>query len=359
MSHDEREDDPKTEAPPLDPGHDEAHPTGIRPSQTLWRTVEGVSVAGALIHPAALGLARYSWLADLLTHFQNLALVASALALVITARRRRWLAVALATLAAFQVAPLLRYSGQNPVPPELTSPAKFRIVFMNLLVDNTTSEDAIHLIRTERPDVLGLIEYTPTWYLALATLRDEYPWRIEAVSGADGLGLWFRKPPLRLERPEWLTPDGWPVLHATFEFAGKSRHLWLIHPRSPLKPERRIAGFPELAAIAARVGATEGSRIVIGDFNTSEGSPHFADFERVSGLRDSRLGFGRQPSWPTMQPYRLPIDHAFLSEDLAVVDRRLGHMIGSDHFPVVLDLAPPAIASRKALAESGQAPSTP
>ncbi len=131
-------------------------------------------------------------------------------------------------------------------------------------------------------------------------------------------------------------PGAWPFLHASFEFEGRTRHLWLIHPSLPFA--RR--NTPELATLAERIRRTGGSRIVVGDMNCTEGSPHFTDFLRDAGLRDSRLGFGRQPSWPTDWPYRIALDHAFVSDDLAVLDRRLGPMIGSDHFPLVLDLAP-------------------
>src|SRR5262249_6462450 len=97
-----------------------------------------------------------------------------------------------------------------------------------------------------------------------------------------------------------------------------------------------------LAALGERARDAGGSRIIIGDLNSTDGSAHFRDLLRVSGLRDSRLGFGRQPSWPTMGFYRIAIDHALVSDDLAVVDRRPGPNVGSDHFPLILDLAPAA-----------------
>ncbi len=115
----------------------------------------------------------------------------------------------------------------------------------------------------------------------------------------------------------------------------------MIHPSIPFARKNT----PELAALADRIGRTGVSRIVVGDMNSTEGSPHFADFLRRAGLRDSRLGFGRQPSWPTGWPYRIALDHAFVSDDLAVLERRLGPSIGSDHFPLILDLSPAVLVS--------------
>jgi endonuclease/exonuclease/phosphatase (EEP) superfamily protein YafD len=116
--------------------------------------------------------------------------------------------------------------------------------------------------------------------------------------------------------------------------------------------------LPELPALAAPIGRTPGSRIVIGDMNTTDGSPLFSDFVLATGLRDSRLGFGRQPSWPTFSPYRIALEHAFVSDDLAVVARRLGPSIGSDHLPLIIDLAPAAgsLEDTKRASHSGAEP---
>ena len=294
----------------------------------------------ALVAPTAWVLARWSSIADLVCHFQEPALGVTLLALTLAALQKRRIALGLIALAAWQIFPLLRYGGDNRVPAEPKSPERLRILMANVLYDNRMYDDFVHLIRTERPDVIGLVEFTPFWRSALSAVREEYPYRVEAPAGASGLALWFKKPPLFVDEPERLAPEYYPFLYVTFEFAGRPRHLWLAHPKSPLSPRRSLMGNPELAALAERVGSVRGSRIVIGDLNTTEGSPHFSDFLRVSALRDGRLGFGRQPSWPTEFPYRIPIDHSLVSEDLAVVDRRLGHKIGSDHFPLIVDLAP-------------------
>jgi endonuclease/exonuclease/phosphatase (EEP) superfamily protein YafD len=305
-----------------------------------WRIVGRAAVvfltAGALVHPAATLLSRSSWQAELLCHFQLLGLTVTLTALAATVWQQRRVAVALAVLAVLQAIPLFRYMGPNPVPPDPRSSARLRLLMANLFVENARYDALVRLIQRERPDIVGLVEFTSQWREGLAEVREEFPYRVEAPFGSMGLALWFREPPLKTDPPEWLLAEGWPFFHAEVEFAGRPRHLWLIHPKSPL--DRR--GVRELGALADRVRWTGGSRIVIGDLNSSEGSPFFADFLRDSGLRDTRLGFGRQPSWPVGIPFRIAIDHAFVSDDLAVVDRRLGREIGSDHYPLILDLAP-------------------
>ncbi len=304
-----------------------------------WRrTLEIAVIAASLVHPIATALGRYDWRIDLFTHFQWAALLTTVFAVALLLRHRPRMALALAVLAAFQVFPLVRYSGANPVKADPQSKARLRILMANVLCKNERYEELVEIIRRERPDVIGLVEYGHNWVQGLEEVKREYPHRLESPGEAKGVSLWFREAPASIEPPDVPLPRGWPFLHATFEFGGHLRHLWLIHPSSPFHRQE----LPELPALARRIKDVPGSQIVIGDMNSSDGSPLFWDFLAVTGLRDSRLGFGRQVSWPLWFFYRIPIDHAFVSGDLAVVDRRLGPDFGSDHAPLVLDLAPAA-----------------
>lgn len=324
-------------------GDENPEPRGLVSHFRWQRAAPWLLVTGALVHPVARGLARWDWRIDLLTHFQGVALVATLVAVIGLARRRRRLAAALLILALVQVEPLVRYQGWNPVPADPTSPLRLRILLANVLVDNPDHQRLIQLVRQERPDVLALVEVSHDWLVDLSALRRAYPYGTSAPDDARGLVLWSRHPFTSSDGPTRPTANGWPYLQARLRFAGQDLDLWLVHPASPLRRrhyERR--GYPELRAIAERVGREAGPRLVIGDLNTTDGSPYFAEFLRVSGLRDSRLGFGLQPSWPTWSPYRLAIDHALPSRELAVVERRLGPTIGSDHRPLILELAPAA-----------------
>jgi endonuclease/exonuclease/phosphatase (EEP) superfamily protein YafD len=80
--------------------------------------------------------------------------------------------------------------------------------------------------------------------------------------------------------------------------------------------------------------------IVAGDFNATPFSPIFRKVIKISGLKDSREGFGWQPSWPTYVPLLwLPIDHILVSSEIQVHNRATGSFIGSDHYPVFADLS--------------------
>jgi len=68
--------------------------------------------------------------------------------------------------------------------------------------------------------------------------------------------------------------------------------------------------------------------------------PAFCRFAGESGLRDSRQGFGIQATWPSyMPPLRIAIDHCLVSGNVIVNGRRVGAHVGSDHFPVIVDVS--------------------
>ncbi len=308
--------------------------------------VPAALAALALVHPAARAGARLAWWMDLFTHFYVAAFWASAAAVVgLALRRRPALALAFAALAGFQAVPLLRYAGPSPVPPAPPPAARLRVLMANLHVENDHYAAIAALIRRERPDVVGFVEVLPHLLAGLEStgVDREYPYRYILPVGAQGQALWFRRRPEAVDEPAILVPDGNPAFRATVLLDGLPVRLWLVHPPNPIGPGHRRAD-PDLKALGLAVGAEDGPRLVVGDLNRTEGSPHFADFLADSGLRDSRLGFGRQPSWPAGSPYRIAIDHAFLSAGLAVVDRRLGPSIGSDHLPLILDFAASATA---------------
>ena len=80
--------------------------------------------------------------------------------------------------------------------------------------------------------------------------------------------------------------------------------------------------------------------VLLGDFNCVPWSPFLQEMLTVTGLRDSRRGFGYQGTWPSdFWPMRIPIDQAFVSDNVVVIERgRLTQPTGSDHFPLLLEL---------------------
>ena len=313
------------------------------------------AIAGmAVVHPLAYWLARWNWWADLIAQFRVPALVVSLLAAAAIARRRSWWAVPFVGIALIQAAPSVSLSVASPVPPAPRAP-RLRVFSANVLLTNLDRDAVTRAIEAERPDVVGLVEVDAGWIAGLQSIRRDYPHRIERATGVTGLALWSKRP---LTDARIVTPEGSnPFATALVSMGDTSVRLWLIHTKSPqTRTRREEVGFAELDDLAARFASEPGPRLVFGDFNTTDGSPHFGALLAKSGLRDGRVGFGAQPSWPTWSPLRITIDHTLVSPDLAIIGRRLGLAIGSDHLPVVFEVAPAASTAAASASERSSSP---
>jgi endonuclease/exonuclease/phosphatase (EEP) superfamily protein YafD len=125
-------------------------------------------------------------------------------------------------------------------------------------------------------------------------------------------------------------PEGWP----------EQVKILSSHPVAPTSAERASLRDAQLGFAADWAAQQDGAYMVVGDLNASPWSSPFRGLVSDGGLRNSQLGFGLQPSFSanTIFPLRVPIDHLLHSQDLRVTDRRLGPPMGSDHFPLLVDL---------------------
>lgn len=87
--------------------------------------------------------------------------------------------------------------------------------------------------------------------------------------------------------------------------------------------------------------------LMVGDLNTSPWGASFQMLLDKSGLQNSMDGFGLQLSFPVFIPHHpkaqtfpiVAIDHVLASQHFMVLNRQLGPDVGSDHLPVIVDLA--------------------
>jgi endonuclease/exonuclease/phosphatase (EEP) superfamily protein YafD len=83
-----------------------------------------------------------------------------------------------------------------------------------------------------------------------------------------------------------------------------------------------------------------------GDLNTTPWGTSLQQLLHESGLKNTMVGFGVQPSFPVFIPKLhwwatpiIPIDQVLVSSQFETINRKLGKDTGSDHLPVVVDLA--------------------
>ena len=303
---------------------------------TLTLAVIAVAVATAL---AVLPL---PWPLSLAEHFQlQYLVVAVALAAIALAARRWALAdasVIIALLHLIAIAPHLR----GEAPAAATGATPVRVLLLNVHTSNTDHVAVRALIERVDPDVVALVEVDRGWLEALAPTLQGYAGRLEEARRDNfGVALYHRRALLegRIAR----VGVDLPSVIARIDTGGVPLTLILTHPLPPVDRDTARANADQLDAIADVARSTAGARVVLGDLNATPWSRPFTRLVARSGLRDSRDGFGLQatfpsgPAWATL--LQIPIDHALVSPEVAVVARRVEAPVGSDHLPVVLDLA--------------------
>jgi len=293
----------------------------------------------------------WHWLLDLTSHFRGSWLVASAVGVAVALPRPRSAAFVCAGLAllgnAWAMLPFWMPAGpalpaavaaapdREPVPP-------LSLVSVNVHRSNPDRSRAVAYLRDRRPDVAVLLEVSAAWMADLSSLDAIYPHRIvEPRDDNFGIAVLSRWP-LADGRVVRLGGTTFPNIVTTVRFHGRDLHLVATHPHPPFDGTRTAALVSQLAAVADTSAAATGPRVVAGDFNATPWSVAYRTFAARSGLRDTALGRGVQPTWNARRVApRIPIDHVFTSPDLAVLRRAVGPDIGSDHFPVEVTLVLP------------------
>lgn len=246
---------------------------------------------------------------------------------------------------------VLRYTPLWPRHVPGSSRHDLKVLISNIDFENDRKDELIqHLLRADA-DVLLLVEVDDRWWSALFHVRALYPFH-HAEIRPEGCGMaLLSRLPIRRAQTRLLVSKARPSIWAELTI-GNGRHLRLIgvHPTPPGlaradgngRHDSRVRDT-ELVLVGRAVG--EGvamPTIVAGDFNDVAWSRTTRTFERLSGLRDPRVGRTTLNTFPARHPLlRYPLDHVFLSPGLAVARIARLPAPGSDHFAVLaaLDLA--------------------
>ena len=311
-----------------------------------------IGLALLLILSSLPWLAPQWWFADLCSHFRIQAAALGIVAALMLLWRRLWRAAAAAVLIfVIDVTALAPLFASTPAPIDAPASARaLRVAFSNVFYRNPHVDRVIRFALESDADVIVFAEITPAWNAALAPLAQRYPYRHYAfLPGQRRAGtLLVSRLPLESARTIGFGRTGDPAVQAQVRAGGRLFHLIGAHPTWPLwriATHNRDAQYAQLGAIARAAGA---DTILIGDFNATPFSPAFERFIAGAGLRDASMGRW-MPTWPTFfPPLYLQIDHALISADLRVSNFARGTGVGSDHLPIVLDVAQEVSVSRTA-----------
>jgi endonuclease/exonuclease/phosphatase (EEP) superfamily protein YafD len=317
---------------------DATAPRRLRPRSLLLAGYH-LAVAGLVVLTLGGFLGRLAWFFEILSHFRvQYFVLAVVLTVLCLHARRRGAALAAAACLLVNLALIAPYYQPSPPAP---GGSTGRALFLNLHIDNTAYDRVRDLIRSVAPDWFVVCEVTPAWAEALDPLRQDYPHVViqpaRDSEDCSGIAL-FSRTPIHAGEAGHFEGTAWPSVIGTVAHGGKPITVIGTHPLPPAGRSFMRMRDAQLAAVARRAAASRDPVILLGDLNVTSWSPVFADLLHTSGLRDSRMGFGLQPSWPTTNPlWLIPIDHCLVSPEVVVQSRRIGPAVGSDHYPVIVE----------------------
>jgi endonuclease/exonuclease/phosphatase (EEP) superfamily protein YafD len=230
---------------------------------------------------------------------------------------------------------------------------RFVLVISNVLQDNREYDRFLATIERTDPDVVLAVEVDDAWVEAIDSLRERYPQVVaRPLDNYYGMILYSRLELLE-PRVEFLVQDDIPSIHAGVRLrSGVLVDFHGIHPRPP-EPLHNQPSTPrdaELVLVGRALGKKKGKvpTVVAGDLNDVAWSATSELFVRLSGLLDPRAGRGFYATFNAKVPiFRWALDHVFHSVHFALVRMRRLPAIGSDHFPILIELQYDAEAARE------------
>lgn len=315
----------------------------------FWALAAGLGLAATAVLP--MSRSDRWWIRALdFPRLQLLALYVAAAPLVLRAagasRAGRLAAGALVAAAVYQAAWVWPYLPGAPVEVGAASrhdrTRAVRLLVANVRQGNRRVDRLLDLVAAVEPDVVVLDEADDWWVGRLHRLRATFPHATTCpLDNAYGMAL-YSKLPVDESKVRFLVEPDVPSIHARARLrSGEAVRVISLHPRPPQPASDTGERDAELVLVGREAAATPGPTIVCGDMNDVAWSATSRLFQKVSGLLDPRRGRGLYATFHARTPrwLRYPLDHLFHSGHFRLVQMRTLGDIGSDHLPLLVELA--------------------
>jgi len=299
------------------------------------------AAALAVVSLAAFG-GRWVWWLDVLANFRAQYVVALfVLGVLVMMSKWRKIGYGVLGVAVVNLVVVLPLFIGSPAAADVGVPT-VRVMSFNLLSTNDRYSEVIEYIEAVDPDVVLLHEASRPWEVALENAGlDHEVIRPRSDDLIFGTLVLVRGNDVKVVSYGFATAQARAV-ELSFRPSGWANGISLLstHPLAPTDEDRARLRDAQLGFAADWASEQEGAFMVVGDFNATPWSWPFRNLMAKAPIRNSQSGFGIQPSFATTSNVllRVPIDHLVHSDSFAVQGRQLGPAMGSDHFPLVVDL---------------------
>ncbi len=219
---------------------------------------------------------------------------------------------------------------------------RLRMLISNVEMENNEYSLWRDVVLACDPDVMIVAEIDESWKSVLESLKESYPNQVlYPQDNWYGLAIISRLPLLESEL-HFLVQNDVPAIDAEVELpSGDQVRLIAVHPRppEPIRGNDAVARDAELALWGKELGDYRNPVVIGGDLNDVAWSDTTRLFLRLSGMLDPRRGRGLYNTFHADHPWmRFPLDHVFHSPHFTVRHIQRLDYVGSDHFPIFIDL---------------------
>ena len=225
-----------------------------------------------------------------------------------------------------------------PAPTAPTAaPRKIKIIQFNALRLNDQLVPIVDWLQAQHPDIVTIQE---TRHDLRDAILAQTGWQVAGAAG--DLMIFSARPMIGMNRPS-IPGDKMNWVNATYPSASGPYEVLTVHLTWPLGQAQRREWL-EMAAIVARLPRER--LIITGDFNATPWGFTMRSGERdLEPQRRDRALATFPARWAADGPIRspipiLPIDHVYAGPGWATVKVERGPPLGSDHYPLVITLAP-------------------